>query len=253
MSGPRTIAAEAPGGPDVLDIIQAIVREELATRRFAEVGVVTEQFAHADAGDKHNYECTVRLRGSDLELPRVPVATQRVGLAAIPNVDDLVLVSFVGGDLHAPVIVGRLYNDVDRPPEGKASECVYVSPDAAESGVRRAWLEFPNGNTLLLDDDHVVVDAGGTKITITNAGSVEVDAKDKVVVKSAANIELDAKGDLSFKAGGALTLKAGGDVKVEGVSVSAKAQTTAQLEGGAGATVKGPTLSLKGTTSFSAG
>ncbi len=253
MSAGPTIAAQPPGGPDVLDIIQAIVREELATRRFAEVGVVTEQFAHADGGDKHNCECTVRLRGSELELPRVPVATQRIGLAAIPNVDDLVLVSFIGGDLHSPVIAGRLYNDVDRPPEGKASECVYVSPDAAESGVRRLYLEFPNGNTLLLDDDHAVVDAGGTKITITNAGSVEVDAKDKVIVKSAANVEIDATGDVTLKAGGALTLEAGGDLKLEGMSVAVKAQTTAQLEGGAGATIKGASLSLKGMTSFSAG
>jgi phage baseplate assembly protein V len=253
MSAARMLAPQAPGGPDVLEIIQAIVREELATRRFAEVGVVTELFAHEGDGDKLNCECAVRLRGSDLELPRVPVATQRVGLAAIPNVDDLVLVSFVGGDLHAPVIVGRLYNDVDRPPVAKATECVYVSPDAAESGVRRAYLEFPNANTLLLDDDKIVVDAGGTKITISNAGDVKIESKAKVVVKSEDAVEVDAKGDITLKAGGALTLKAGGDVKIEGQSVAAKAQTTAQLEGGAGATVKGPSLSLKGTTSFSAG
>jgi len=255
VSAPRldVAGADAPGGPDVLEIIQAIVREEMATRRFAEIGVVTELFSHAGAGDKLNCECSVRLRGSDLVLPRVPVATQRIGLAAIPNLDDLVLVSFVGGDLHSPVIVGRLYNDVDRPPEGKASECVYVSPDAAESGVRRVYLEFPNANTLLLDDDHVVLDAGATKITITNAGSVEIDSRDKVVVKSAANVEVVGEADISLKAGGALTLKAQGDVTIEGQSVAVKAQSTAQLEGGAGATVKGPSLSLKGTTSFSAG
>jgi uncharacterized protein (DUF2345 family) len=106
---------------------------------------------------------------------------------------------------------------------------------------------------MLLDDDHVIVDAGGTKITITNAGSVEIDSKDKVVVTSAGNVEVDGKADISLKAGGALNLTAQGDVKIEGLSVSVKAQTTAQLEGGAGATVKGPMLSLKGMTSFAAG
>jgi phage baseplate assembly protein gpV len=220
---------------ELLAVIQAVVREEIAARRFAEIGVVTEVFPHADGGDKANYECSLKLRDSGLELSHVPVATQRIGLAAIPNVDDLVLVAFVGGDLHAPVIVGRLYNDVDRPPVAKERECVYVSPDAAESGVRRFYLELPNGNTLTVDDDKALLDLGGTKITVNNGGAVTI----------------EAQGDISFKAGGKLALKAQSDVTVDGQAVTLKAQTSAQLEGQAGATVKGPMVTLAGNTSFS--
>jgi uncharacterized protein involved in type VI secretion and phage assembly len=220
---------------ELLSVIQAIVREEIAARRFAEIGVVTEVFPHADDGDKHNYECSLKLRDSGLELAHVPVATQRIGLAAIPNVDDLVLVTFIGGDLHAPVIVGRLYNDVDRPPVAKERECVYVSPDAAESGVRRLYLELPNGNTLTVDDDKALLDMGATKVTINHAGAVTI----------------EAQGDISFEAGGKLALKAQSDVTVEGQAVTVKAQTSAQLEGQAGATVKGPMVTLAGNTSFS--
>jgi hypothetical protein len=46
-------------------------------------------------------------------------------------------------------------------------------------------------------------------------------------------------------------LKAQTDVKIEGLSVSIKAQTTAQLEGQATTTVKGPMISLAGMTNFS--
>jgi phage baseplate assembly protein V len=219
----------------------------------AEIAVVTEQFAHAEGSDKSNYECSVRLRDSGLELPRVPVATQRVGLAAIPNVDDLVLVTFVGGDLHGAVITGRLYNDVDRPPEAKAAEWVYVSPDAAASGVRRAHLEFPNGNTLTLDDDQAVIDAGGTKVTITNGGDVAIQAQGAVLIQSGGDTSIKSQGAVSIEAGKGIALKAQTDVTIKGLSVSAKAQTTAQLEGGAGATVKGPLVKLAGTTTFSAG
>jgi phage baseplate assembly protein V len=238
---------------DLVGIIQAVVRDELSTRRVAEIGVVTEVFPHASGGDKNNYACTVRLRDSGLELPKVAVATGRIGLAAIPNVDDLVLVTFVGGDLHDAVITGRLYDDVSRPPEAKARECVYVSPDDAESGLRRVYLEFPNGNTLLVDDDKVVLKAGDTKLTINNGGDVELASAAKVVVKSTGATQVQSQGDISLQASGSMTLKAGTDVKIEGLSVSVKGQTTAQVEGGASTTIKGPLISLAGMTNFSPG
>ncbi len=238
---PRLQDAAVAGGRamietfELLSAIQAIVREEIAARRFAELAVVTDVFPHADGGDKLNCECTVKLRDSGLELSHVPVATQRIGMAAIPNVDDLVLVTFVGGDLHAPIIVGRVYNDVDRAPVAKAGEHVYVSPDAAESGVRRFYLELPNSNTLTVDDDKAVLDMNGTKLTINNAGDVLI----------------EAQGDINLKAQGKLALQAQGDVTVDGQAVTLKAQTSAQLEGQAGATVKGPMVTLAGNTSFS--
>ena len=129
----------------------------------AELGVVTKTRPHASAGDKENYACDVRLRDTGLELKSVPVATQRIGHAAIPNVDDLVLIGFVRGDIHCPVIIGRLYNDVDRPPVAKDQECVYVCPDDKKSGVRRAHFAFPNGNKATLDDDKFVLEMGTTK------------------------------------------------------------------------------------------
>ena len=237
--------------PDVVEIIQAIVRDELHRFRVAEIGVVTKLFSHESGSDKNNYECSVKLRNSGLELQRVPIATQRAGLVAIPNEDDLVLVQFIGGSLHGAVISGRFYNDVDKPPEAKAKELVYVCPDAAESGLRRAYLEFPNGNTLLIDDDKFVLEAGDTKLTIKNGGDVELKSNAKVVIESQGNTELKSQGDIKLEATGSLTLKAQADVKIEGLSVSVKAQTTAQLEGQATTTVKGPMISIAGMSNFS--
>ena len=38
------------------------------------------------------------------------------------------LVQFVAGDVNAPVIVGRLYNDEDRPPENEDGKAVLHLP-----------------------------------------------------------------------------------------------------------------------------
>ncbi len=244
------MSAMAPA-PDLVEILQAIVREELRYLRVAEAATVTAVFPHASGGDTDNYQCSVRLRDSGLELPRVPVTTGRVGFVAIPNVGDLVLVQFIGGNLQGPVISGCLYNDQDLPPQADVAECVYVCRDDAKSGVRRLYLEFPNGNKLTLDDEQVLLEMADTKVTIHNGGDVQIDSKGKVIVNSQDNIELTSQGDINISATGALNLKAQSDLKLEGLSASIKAQASAQLEGGASTTVKGPLLSLNGTTSFS--
>jgi phage baseplate assembly protein gpV len=161
---------------DVIGVVQAVVREELRGFRTAELGVVTALYPHESAGDRNNYECDVRLRDSSLELKRVPVATQRIGAVAIPNVNDLVLVQFLQGDVHSALITARLYNDQDRPPEAHERELVYVSPDPAASGVRRLSVELPNGNKLLVDDDQLVLEMGSTTLTVKHDGEVVVDS-----------------------------------------------------------------------------
>jgi phage baseplate assembly protein gpV len=180
---------------DVVDLIQAVIRDQLRTFRTAELGVVTKVYSHAASSDKNNYECDVQLRDSGLELKRVAVCTQRVGSVAIPNPDDLVLVQYLNGDVHSAVITGRFYNDKDRSPEAKDRECVYISPDSPESGVRRLYVELPNGNKLLVNDDTLQLEMGKTSITINHDGSVEVKSNNQPITLKDQNgsntIEID--------------------------------------------------------------
>jgi phage baseplate assembly protein gpV len=161
---------------DAVSLIQAVIRDQLRAFKTAELGVVTTVYSHEDSSDNNNYECDVKLRDSGLELRRVAVSTQRVGSAAIPNTDDLVLVQYLNGDIHSAVISGRLYNDQDRPPQAKTGEFVYVSPDDPASGIRRMYLEFPNGNTLTLDDDKLVLEMGQSKVSVNHDGDIEVNS-----------------------------------------------------------------------------
>jgi hypothetical protein len=107
---------------DMVEIIRKIIQHELSKIRIGELGVVTSIFPHSGESDKDNYECNVKLKNSGLELRKVPIATNHIGTAAVPNVEDLVLVSFVAGDVNQPIVVGRLYNDKDRPPVNNEKE-----------------------------------------------------------------------------------------------------------------------------------
>ena len=237
--------------PDIVELLRTVVRAELARLFVLEVGVVTRTQPHASGGDKQNYACDVQLRDTGLELKAVPVATQRIGHAAIPNVGDLVLVAFVRGDVHGAVIIGRLYNDADRAPVAKDQEWVYVCPDAAKSGVRRAHFEFPNGNKATLDDDQLVLELGATKLTVKNGGDVELASAAKVTITASGDMTLKADGNLALEAGGSLGLKASMDAKLEGLSVAIKAQTSADVKGSAAASLKAPLVTVGGSVSFS--
>ena len=240
-------------GHDLYGTIQSMIREELTRLHFAELGEVTDVFSHESDSDKNNYQATVTLRDSGLVLPKVAVATQRIGAVAIPNAGDLVLVQFISGDMHRPVIIGRLYNDIDRPPVAKPHEWVYECQDSEEGDVRRLAISLPNNNQIVVNDDEAVIEMGDAKITVENSGNVSIKVSGDIKLKADGNIDLKAAGDLGLEAGAAINMKAGTDLKAEGLTATLKAGTSAKVEGGADATLKGAMVTIAGMTNFSAG
>jgi phage baseplate assembly protein V len=191
------------------DTLRALIREELGTWRGSELGVVQAVLP----ADPDNYAATVELRASDLVLDAVPLLTARKGVASVPDVGDLVLVSFVGGDLNSPVILGTLYNDEDRPPPNDAGQYVVHLPggaDAAdalrlelhEAGPQRAVLKVGDACTLTVQDDDpvVTVDVGGqAAIEISRSGNVSVQGGGNLTLKGSGNVTLEAGGTLALK------------------------------------------------------
>jgi phage baseplate assembly protein gpV len=196
----------------MFDTMRRLVREELSRIRTAELAVVTEQHPHAADSDTDNYACSVQLRDTGLVLKRVPVATHRVGAASLPGVGDLVLVQFVGGDLDAPIILGSLYNDEDRPPvNGDGKAVLHLPLGASDSDAAHIELSSNGTRTLKIamgttvvtitdDDPSVSIDIGGNAaLTVGSNGAVSV--------KSSGNIEIKGDGNIDVEAGGTLTLK----------------------------------------------
>ena len=160
-------------------IMKKVAAHEAQKMHTNELGIVTSVFPHKADSDKENYQCSVKLKnkkqadGSDFELRRVPIATQHIGLANIPNVGDLVILGFISGDINAPVILGRLYNDEDLPPKNDAGQLVLENLDSIT-------LTLKSGTKIEIDaDGNVSIDAAGdVKI---NGGSKGAARKDDAV------------------------------------------------------------------------
>lgn len=211
----------------IMGVLRAMVREELAARRECELGIVTQVFS-SDGGDENSLELNVRLRGSAVELQRVPVVVARSGLSALPRVGDLVALLFVGGDLNAPLVVGVVHDEQTRPPDAGADELVYRIPDDAREAARRLEIALPGGNRVTLQDRKLTVVMGSTTVVVEQDGAVTV----------------EAGGDMNLSAAGNLNIEASGMASLKGASVLIEAQSDAKL--------KGTTTTIAGITNFNA-
>ena len=181
---------------DLISVIRAIVRDEVSALRFGDIAVVTSIFPHKE-GDKNNYECSVKLRDSDLELRRVPMTTPHAGMVSTPQVDDLVLVSYIGADPNKPIVVGRLYSDTVNPPEHAEKEWHMVAPYGGET-------------SLSIDEkESIVLQSGKTMVTIKKDGSLEIAGEEDLKLEVKGNVELkcadckiDASGNIELGSGG---------------------------------------------------
>ena len=212
----------------LVPLIRAVIREELAGRMNLELGVVTQVASNQGGAGDANIDVNLRLRGSSLELQRVPVAVARLGLSAAPREGDLAAVGFVDGDLNGPVVLGFLYSDATPAPDAGPEEIVYRVPDAADDAARRVEIALPNGNTVTILDAAVTIAMGSSSVTVEADG----------------NITLEAGADLVLKAGGGVAIESGTALSIKGASVTSEASGAATLKGGA--------VSIAGTTSFSA-
>mgnify|MGYP003694030159 CR=1 FL=1 len=184
-----------------------------------ELVIVSKARPHASAGDKG--ELRVRrdaARHWTRAQRRAGTPTQRIGHVAIPNVGDLVLIGFVHGDIQNPVIVGRLHNNVDRPPVARTRNASMCAPTTEKSGVRRAHFrisERQQGDARRRQSS--CWKWARRKLTIKNGGDIELE--------SAANV--NDQGGRRHEAGGAAASSSSRPAPASAF----EAQTSAKLRG----------------------
>ncbi|HKE17907.1 MAG TPA: phage baseplate assembly protein V [Kofleriaceae bacterium] len=83
----------------------------------------------------------------------VPMVGAEFGTYTLPEVEDAVMVVFVSGDIHQPVVIGGAWNQVDPPPE--------VNQDGKNNF---RLIRSRAGHRLILDD------SGKTKVVLSDVG-----------------------------------------------------------------------------------
>jgi uncharacterized protein involved in type VI secretion and phage assembly len=221
----------------VVHAIRKIARHEIGQLWNASLGVVKS--VHGANGEK-DYACTVELRETGIVLPKVPIATSVIGSVSLPRQNDLVLIVFAGGDLHAPVVVGRLYSEDVEPPTHAPGELVVVLPGDETSADERIELRVntPGDGTrslaltldgsvkvsLTIGDEGIRLEAQEATLHLTQTSSSDGKAEltvgdSKVVIEQSGNVTIEAAATLKLKA---TTIEIEGDatVKIAGQSIA---------------------------------
>jgi uncharacterized protein involved in type VI secretion and phage assembly len=167
----------------------------------------------------------------------VPIAAGFMGFATLPAEGDLVIVLFLAGDFHAPVIAGRLYTQQLAAPEHEPGELVVQLPPAAKEDERAELrVKTPGDGTRKLSltlagdvpvsiaaaDDGIVLETGDVRIELKQTSASDGAL---TVTVGKASIKLEQAGDISIETSGKLSLK-GQSVEISGdTSVKVAGQT----------------------------
>ncbi|RME97480.1 MAG: hypothetical protein D6768_19555 [Chloroflexi bacterium] len=189
-----------------------------------------------------------------------PAAGKGQGFFCLPEVDDEVLVAFEHGDPNYPYIVGRLWNQWDKPPTG-------VDPTGADivnkdrKRVNQRIFSSRGGHKIILDDndgqEQIIIQSGGkkgnSKIILDQQGITIDGGSQNLTIQSQGMTTIESTGDLTFKSKKSISLecnqlnvKATGPGKVEGSKLEISGTSMVEVKNGAGAKIalSGPTVNL---------
>jgi Rhs element Vgr protein len=227
---PESLFADSSGSSPFTELLPAIAG--------LHVGKVLQLQDDPDAAERiliHIPMVTAEGSGLWARWASVDAGNNR-GFVWRPEIDDEVVVGFLGGDPRSPVVLGGLYSGANPAPI-EASDDNFEKGYISKSEMRFHFdddkkiitIETPGGHQLFLDeaDSSIrIVELNGNSITM-NADGVTMDTPGDFVVTCA--------GNATFEAGGSIELTASGDLTATGTNVTVEASASATVSGSAGA------------------
>lgn len=196
-----------------------------------------------------------------------PFGGKECGQFFFPNVNDLVVLAYLGGDPHRPMVLGSWWNTEVRPPyvidQGKILNYTIRTPTGTEllfydePGKQKVTLTLPSGTVLMIDDENSAAalrDKSGENVLSMDfkGGNIELKAKTKLTLSAGqTTITLESSGNLTEKAGNKVSIqgatieeKGSAKVAIEGATTQVKASATLTLQASGPATLKGAMVNI---------
>ena len=147
-----------------------------------------------------------------------PMGGKARGAYFLPEVGDEVLVAFERDDIRYPYVLGALWSEKDKPPEGNANKKNDIRiiksrkghmlrfDDAEAKGV--ITIQLSDGKKIEIDDDGIRVTDKQNKVEIdSKGGAIAIEATTSLSLK-APKISIAASGQLELKGGASLSASA---------------------------------------------
>ncbi len=177
-----------------------------------------------------------------------PRASKEYGSFIVPDAGDEVVVGFFNDDPCYPVVLGSLYSSARKAPyELTAENNIHALVTRENIRVifddndKSLTIETPGGNRFVLSDKDkgiLLSDQNGNKLTMNNNG---------ITLESSKALNLKAGTEIAVKAGTTASVQATTDLKLKGLNVEIKADTSLTAKGTASTEVSasGP-MTVKG-------
>lgn len=192
-----------------------------------------------------------------------PMGGKESGMFFFPQVNDLVVLAYLDGDPHRPLVLGGFWNTEVKPPltvqKGKNEDYMLRTPQKIELKLhdtkkeQKITVTMPSGTVVEIDDKAQKIDVHDKDkknqlLMNLKDGAVTLKAAKKLTLTAGkAKIELSENGNIDEKGDGKLTEKfknvatnatssveikgSSGGVKLNGASIEGKANGQLKLQG----------------------
>ncbi len=196
-----------------------------------------------------------------------PLGGKECGQFFFPNVNDLVVLAYLGGDPHRPMVLGAFWNTEVKPPyviqDGKVYNFTIKTPSGTEllfydePQKQKVTLTLPSGTVLTIDDENKAVslkDQNGENALEMDlqGGNVTLKAKTKLTLSAGeTSIVLESSGNLTQKASNKVSVEAAtieekgsAQVTIQGAATEVKGDSTLNLQASGTAALKGGIVNI---------
>ena len=160
----------------------------------------------------------------------MPMAGKKRGWMTIPEINDEVLCAFVHGDINNAIVVGSLYNGVDKPPYGNEDGDNDLRVFQSRAGHRITFDDKRGDERIELivfnEEIRVIWDAKDKVLSLYSGKDIIIEAKETFSVKCKDFI-LEAESSINAESGQSTEIKTGTSCSVDGGSkLTLKASST---------------------------